>query len=149
MTPVYQYHDYSPPTITGYRVSERASVLVKELKQGGKAVSAVVEAGGNSVQVSNIRLLVGDTDAVMAKAREAAVAEARDKAKQYADASGQTLGDVVTLREVHTRALPTRTVEFGAAKAFHGLLDSAAGTVPIRAGRDEGSVTVQVVWELE
>ena len=36
MTPVYDYHQYSPPTIRGYRVSERARVLVKDLKQGGR-----------------------------------------------------------------------------------------------------------------
>ncbi len=144
MTPVYAYHSYSPPTITGYRVSERASVLVKELQQGGKAVSAAVAAGGNSVRVSGIRLLVGDSDAVMAKARDAAVEEATAKARQYAEASGQTLGDVVTLREVHTRALPApRELAFGRVAA----MDSVAA-VPIRAGRDKGAVTVQVVWEL-
>lgn len=147
MTPVYEYHDYSPPTITGYRVSERASVLVKELKQGGKAVSAAVAAGGNTVRVSDIRLLVGDDDAVMEKARDAAVAEATAKAEQYAEASGQTLGDVVTLREMHARPLPS--VELRSAALARGYLDTnALKAMPIRAGRDHGSVTVQIVWEL-
>lgn len=146
MTPVYQYHDYSPPTITGYRVSERASVLVRELKQGGKAVSAAVAAGGNNVRVSDIRLLVGDDDAVMERARDAAVAEATAKAEQYAAASGQTLGEVMTLREVRARPLPSVELQSG----YLGR-DSAAEALtamPIRAGRDEGSVTVQIVWEL-
>ncbi len=148
MTPVYEYHSYSPPTITGYRVSERGSVLVKELQQGGKAVSAAVAAGGNSVRVSNIRLLVGDTDAVMAEARDAAVEEATTKARQYAEASGQTLGDVVTLREVHARPVPTPTMQLDAFKHGYRAADSVLAGVPIRAGRDHGSVTVQVVWEL-
>lgn len=147
MTPVYQYHDYSPPTITGYRVSERASVLVKELKQGGQAVSAAVAAGGNNVRVSNIRLLVGDDEAVMEKARDAAVAEATAKAKQYAEASGQTLGDVVTLREVNARPVPS--VELPAGYLARDSATNALKAMPIRAGRDEGSVTVQIVWELE
>lgn len=146
MTPVYQYHDYSPPTITGYRVSERASVLVKELKQGGKAVSAAVAAGGNTVRVSNIRLLVGDDDAVMEKARDAAVAEATAKAEQYAEASGQTLGDVMTLREMHARPLPS--VELQAGYLTRDTATNALKAMPIRAGRDHGSVTVQIVWEL-
>ena len=92
MYPVYDYHQYSPPTIRGYRVSQRATVLVKELKQGGRAVSTAVATGGNVVQVSNIRLRVGDPDAAMKKARDAAVAEARTKAEQYAAAAGQELG---------------------------------------------------------
>jgi uncharacterized protein len=145
MTPVYQYHDYSPPTITGYRVSERASVLVKQLKLGGKAVSAAVAAGGNDVRVSDIRLLVGDTAAVMEKARDAAVEEATAKAQQYAEASGQELGDVVTLREVHARPLPSPYQQFGS--AVRGTMTDLAA-VPIRAGRDKTAVTVQVVWEL-
>lgn len=147
MTPVYQYHDYSPPTITGYRVSERASVLVKDLTQGGKAVSAAVAAGGNAVRVSDIRLLVGDSDAVLRRARDAAVEEATAKAQQYAEASGQTLGDVVTLREVHARPLPSPYLQFGSAVAARGSLDLSAA-VPIRAGRDKSAVTVRVVWEL-
>jgi uncharacterized protein len=144
MYPVYDYHEYSPPTIRGYRVSERATVLVQELKQGGSAVSAAVAAGGNDVRVSDIRLLVGDTDAVMENARDAAVAEATAKAEQYAEASGQGLGDVVTLREVHTRALATPQVAGTYASA-----DKSLSAVPIRAGEDKTSVTVQIVWSLE
>ena len=146
MTPVYQYHDYSPPTITGYRVSERASVLVEDLAQGGKAVSAAVAAGGNAVRVSDIRLLVGDSDAVLERARDAAVDEATAKAQQYAEASGQTLGDVVTLREVHARPLRSPYLQFGSAVAARAPLDLSA--VPIRAGRDKTAVTVRVVWQL-
>lgn len=148
MTPVYDYHDYSPPTIVGYRVSERAQVLVKELKLGGKAVSAAVAAGGNAVRVSDIRLLVGDTDAVMKRARNAAVEEATAKAEQYAAASGQDLGDVVTLREVRTRPLPTPQAPYAMQRGYVSMDLAAVKAMPIRAGRDKTSVTVRVVWEL-
>ena len=145
MTPVYDYHPYDPPTITGYRVTQRASVLVKELKDGGEAVAAAVAAGGNDVRVSNLRLLVGDPDAATARARDAAVAEAKAKAEQYAAASGQTLGDVLTLREVHVKPLPTTpTVHLARGVAY----DSALKALPIRAGRESTTVTVRMVWEL-
>jgi uncharacterized protein YggE len=145
MSPVYEYHQYSPPTITGYRVSERARVLVKELKEGGAAVSAAVAAGGNDVRVSDIRLLVGDTDAVMDEARDAAVAEATAKATQYAESSGQELGEVMTLREVRAKPLPTApTAYLHRADALAGVMDLAK--LPIRAGKQETSVTVQIVW---
>ncbi|GAA4381090.1 SIMPL domain-containing protein [Nocardioides caricicola] len=144
MNPVYQYHQYDPPTITGYRVGQRATVLVRELEQGGAAVSAAVAAGGNDVRVGDIRLLVGDTDAVMKRAREAAVAEATAKAEEYAAASGQELGEVMTLREVRVKPVPTpQYAELG-----YLARDSAAMKVPIRAGRKSASVTVRVVWEL-
>ena len=148
MTPVYDYHPYDPPTLTGYRVVQHATVLVKDLKSGGAAVSAAVAAGGNDVRVSGLRLLVGDPDQVTGKARDAAVADARAKAEQYAAASGQTLGDVLTLREVHTRPLPTATAPY--ARQAHGLAYDTAGLapVPIRAGKERTSVTVRMVWEL-
>lgn len=146
MYPVYDYHQYSPPTIRGYRVSQRASVLVEELKQGGRAVSTAVDTGGNAVRVSNIRLRVGDPDAAMGKARSEAVAEARTKAEQYAAAAGQQLGSVVTLREV---SAPRRSdvVNGYELQNMRGSLDAAAA-LPIRTGKDTMTVTVRVVWQL-
>lgn len=142
MDPVYDYHASGPPTLRGYRVVQRARVLVDELKSGGAAVSAAVAAGGNDVRVSDLRLLVGDTDEVMAQARAAAVEEARTKAEQYAEASGQTLGDVVTVREVRARPLPTPVAALADLSAYR------VSQVPIRAGRDRAAVTVRIVWEL-
>lgn len=146
MTPVYDYHPYDPPTITGYRVNQRARVLVKDLKDGGEAVTAAVAAGGNAARVSDLRLLVSDPDAASARARQAAVAEAKAKAQQYAEASGQTLGDVLTLREVHAKPLPTPTYQHF---ARDGVDLTAGAAVPIRAGKERTTVTVRMVWELQ
>ena len=145
MSPVYDYHPYDPRTIIGYRVTQRASVLVKDLKNGGRAVAAVVAAGGDEVRVSNLRLLVGDPDAATSRARDAAVADAKAKAEQYADASGQSLGEVLTLREVRVKPLPTPAREL---RLQFGLTDTAARAVPIRAGKERTAVTVRIVWEL-
>ena len=145
MDPVYDYPNYGPPVLRGYRVSQRASVLVDELKRGGAAVTAAVAAGGNDVRVDNLRLLVGDTAAVMKEARDAAVEEARAKAEQYAAASGETLGGVATISEVRAKPLPTPIPAEGYARAMGDM----AVAVPIRAGRDEASVTVKIVWHLE
>lgn len=147
MAPVYDYHPYEPPTVVGYRVTQRASVLVRELENGGAAVAAAVDAGGNGVRVSSLRLLVGDSDTVMAKARDAAVEEATAKAEQYAAASGQQLGEVLTLREVHAKPVPTpvyaRSIARGAAVDL-----GAVKALPIRAGKEKAAVTVKLVWEL-
>ena len=146
MYPVYDYHQYAPPTIRGYRVSQQASVLVKELAQGGRAVSAAVTAGGNAVRVSNISLRVGDPEATMKKARDAAVVQATAKAEQYAAATGQELGDVVSLREVH--ASPRNVSRSFGYQSLRGVTDTAGlAALPVRAGRDRLGVTVQVVWQ--
>jgi uncharacterized protein YggE len=147
MTPVYDYHPYDLPTLVGYRVTQHATVLVRDLENGGSAVAAAVAAGGNDVRVSNLRLLVGDPDAATAKARDAAVAEATAKARQYAEASGQSLGEVLTLREVRVRPLPTPQNGIRLARGAMSY-DAASKAMPIRAGKESTSVTIRMVWEL-
>jgi uncharacterized protein YggE len=98
--PVYRYYNYAPPEITGYRVGQSARVTVKDLAKAGKAITATVRAGGNAVRVRNINLGIGDRDAVLEEARDLAVEQATAKAGQYAEATGQELGDVLSLKEV-------------------------------------------------
>jgi uncharacterized protein YggE len=120
MSPVYEYHAYEPPTLVGYRVTQRAAVHVDELTKGGPAISAAVEVGGNGVRVSGIKLGIADPDAVLARARDAAVesATARPPRPQF---------------------------------AYRGALDGVELTkaLPIRAGKDDLQVRIQVAWEFE
>ena len=101
------------------------------------------DAGGNAVRVGDIRLLVGDRASVLEQARDAAVAEATAKAEQYAEATGQSLGDVLSLREVRARARGRRT-----RWRFESPRAADAAKVPIEAGENELKVTVRVVWLL-
>ena len=126
MNPEYEYHAYEPPTLVGYRVTQRATVKVDELAKGGPAIAAAVEVGGNGVRVSGIRLGIGDPDAVMQRARDAAVESATAKAQQYAAATGQSLGDVVSIREVG-RPAQSRPQELSSFRTAR------------RRGRDEGA----------
>jgi len=144
MYPDYDYPSYSPPVLTGYRVTQRARVVVRELAQGGEAVSTAVAAGGNGVRVTGIRLGVSDPQAALGKARDAAVEAATAKAEQYAAATGQTLGEVLGLREVggDRAPRPQAVLSYRAASA-----DLAA--MPVRAGRDDLTVKVEVVWTFE
>jgi hypothetical protein len=144
MTPVYDYPQYAPPTIIGYRVSERAHVRIEQLRGAGKAIAAAIGAGGNDVRVGNVRLEVSDPDAVLAKAREAAVREATAKAQEYADATAETLGGVLSLKEVGPSPAQRDELMYRAA-----AYDSAEAlkAVPIRAGEDELTVRVEIVWE--
>jgi uncharacterized protein YggE len=147
MNPDYTYPENSPPVLRGYRVSQQAAVLVRELKEAGTAVNAAVGAGGNVVRVQNIRLRVGDPEAVLAVAREEAVAEATAKAEEYADATGQELGEVLTLREADDQARSSIDRELLSESAY-GAADAARlSDMVISAGRADLGVVIQVVWE--
>ena len=143
MYPEYEYHAYEPPTLVGYRVTQRATVKVDELAKGGPAIAAAVEVGGNGARVSGIRLGIGDPDAVMQRARDAAVESATAKAQQYAAATGQSLGDVVSIREVG-RPAQSRPQELSSFRTIAAA--DAMKALPIRAGKDELQVRIQVVW---
>jgi uncharacterized protein len=141
MNAVYDYHSYGPPTLRGYRVGQRAQVLVRDLTTGGRAVSAAVRAGGDDVRVGDLGLRIADTDTLLAQSRQAAVEEATTKAQQYAAATGQTLGPVLTLREVHATPVTPQALSFA-----RSALDGPAGALPIRAGQDRLAVTVRIEW---
>jgi uncharacterized protein YggE len=142
MNAVYDYHPYSPPTLRGYRVSQRAQVLVRDLTRGGRAVGAVVHTGGNDVRVSGLALRISDPESLLAKSRAAAVKAATAKADEYAKATGQTLGSVTSLREVRSSAPPSAPI------ALQHADYAALPALPLRAGKDKLAVTVRIVWTL-
>ena len=143
--PEYDYPSHGAPVLTGYRVRESVSVLVRDLRSAGRAIAAAVRAGGNATRISGIGLRIGDKDALLADARDAAVKAATAKAQQYADATGQPLGRVLTVKEGSTAARVPQPVELQRL-----TYDTAAALprVPIRAGRSDLSVRVTVVWAL-
>jgi uncharacterized protein YggE len=145
--PEYDYPSSGPAVLTGYRVRQSVSVLVRDLRQGGKAIAAAVQAGGNATRVSNIGLRIGDKDALLADARDAAVEAATAKAEQYAEATGQPLGRVLTVKEgsVAARVPQPQYAELARAVADTATLKA----LPIRAGRSDLSVKVTVVWALD
>lgn len=146
MNPSYDYVD-NHRVFRGYHVEQSVAVLVRDLGSAGKAISGVVESGGNAVRVGDISLRVGDPEAALAEARGKAVEAATAKAQEYADATGQTLGDVMTLVEVNPADVQSQVslerLSYNLASA-----DAAFGAVPIRAGRSDVGVTVQIVWDL-
>lgn len=145
--PDYQYFNYQPPQIVGYRVSQRVRITVTDLKKAGEAIAAAVHAGGNAVRVSGISLQVGDREAALEKARADAVAKATAKAEQYAEATGQSLGEVLSLREVGGRGGRDGYRHYANYEFDRLSAETAAfKAIPIRAGEEDLSVTVRVVW---
>lgn len=144
MRPEYEYHAYEPPTLSGYRVTQRARIKVDELAKGGPAIGTAVDAGGNGVRVSGISLGISDPDALLKRARDAAVESATAKAEQYAAATGQSLGDVVSIREVGRPAQQYRPQS--ALRDLTYQTADMAKALPVRAGKDDLAVRIQVVW---
>ncbi len=142
MYPEYDYPSYGPPVLTGYRVTQKARVTVRDLARGGLAVTTAVETGGNGVRASDLRLSVSDPAAALDRARDAAVEDATARAERYAAATGQDLGEVLALREVTGDRSSRRDRGYHLQRADYDEL----ATVPIRAGKEDLGIEVEIVW---
>ena len=127
-------------SITGYTARHGLRVTLRDVAGAGAVISAVAEAGGDAARVEGVSFELEDDAAVQARAREAAFADARRKAEQYAELVGRELGEVVSVRENVRSADP---MPFARAEA--AALDAA---VALQPGSTEVTVTAEVLWSL-
>jgi len=139
---LYIQPDYgsSSQTPTGYGASESLTATLDNISAAGAQIQAAVHAGGNAVTVDGVSLNLTDTSGLLATARARAVADARTKAAQYAQALGQPLGPVVSISD-QTQA-PSVPVPMAAPAA------GRAGSVPINPGSQQLTISVTVVYAL-
>lgn len=131
------YRDNSP-TPDGYGVSEYLTATLRSVSAAGAQIQAAVKAGGNAVTVDGISLDLTGTSRLLARARAAAVSDARHKAAQYASAVGQPLGPVVSITDqAPAQPFPVYAAASGAAPR---------PSVPISPGTQQLSVSVTVVY---
>jgi len=125
------------PKLVGYTVRNALTVRVRDLGKLGEVLDTAVTLGvneGGSIQFTN-----DDPSAAVAQARANATKDALAKARTLADAAGVTLGRVLEISEQNfgsPRPMAMAKMEMA--------MDSAAGAVPIAAGENSYSVTVNL-----
>jgi uncharacterized protein YggE len=125
----------------GFTAQQRLAVTVRELDAVGRILESAAAAIGNALLVDQVRLDVSDRSEGLRRARDAAFAEARAKAEQYAALSDASLGAVLGVAEA------------GAAPVAGGFKLAAmardmAGGMPVEGGDLELTTSVTVTWEL-
>lgn len=126
------------PEEIAYVVRSTVEVTLRDLDGAGEVLAAVLDAGGDAARLDGFSLMVEDDLAPTEEARQRAVADARTRAEQLAEAAGVALGPLSGLRTVGT-AGPDPAVEVAA---------DAAGAVPIEPGTRELTVRVVATWAL-
>lgn len=122
-------------SIVAYSASDTITVTKLAIARAGSVVDAAVGAGATDVSGPSLEL--SDQDALYAQALKAAVANARSKAQVLADATGRSLGEVVSIVEGGNAVMPL-PVAAGAAQS----------STPIEAGTQEIDATVTVAYAL-
>jgi len=123
--------------IVGYRVSNQVRVVIRNLPELGTVLDTLVSTGSN--RVSGISFGITDSDGILNEARNNAIANARSKAKLYAQALGIKVGKVVSVSE--SSVIAPRPQFFARA----AMADSA---VPIASGEQELTATIDVVFAI-
>jgi uncharacterized protein len=140
---IYPNYSSNSGVPSGYQVSEQLTITLRRLSMAGSQISAAARAGGNATTVDGVSLNLSDTSALLASAREKAVADARAKATAYAHALGRPLGPVVTMSETPPAQPFQPLPEAGVPSASR-----APSPVPVHPGTQQLSVTVTVVFAL-
>ena len=123
--------DEIAPKITGYQAGNMVTVRVRDLDRLGDMMDAVIDLGGN--QFNGLQFGLQDDADAMAQARAGAVADAKLRAEQLAQAADIDLGALLRMSEQGHHAAP-RMAGFAAQRS--AMSEAAVG--------GEVDVTVQV-----
>jgi uncharacterized protein YggE len=123
---------------SGFTAQQRLRVTVRRIESVGAILEAAAAELGNALLVDQVALDVADRSEGLMRAREAAFADARARAEQYAALAGAALGPVLEVAESGAVPLgpPMRAMR------------EAAMSMPIEAGELELTASVTVRWLL-
>lgn len=139
-TNVHQRFDNAGSPI-GFTAEQRLGVTVRDLDLVGRILESAASGVGNALLVDGVRLDVADRSDGLRRARDAAFAEARAKAEQYAELSGCRLGEVLDL--VESGAMPVAMPRMAMAAT-----PERGAAMPMEGGDLELHAAVTVRWLL-
>lgn len=137
--PEYNYTQEKGSVQIGYRASQSFTVTVKSAANAGAVVDAIMDAGGDNLQLQGVSPFVLDNSKATEAARAAAVKNAKAKAASYAKLIGVKLGKVNFIVE---NSSPNSSPIYGVSKA------SADSATVIDLGTQDVSVSISVQWAL-
>lgn len=135
----FRYPEGGSPIPDGYRVTNTVILKIRTLDTAGAVIDATIAAGGDQVFLNGVAFTLEDDGPALAAAREQAFGDARSRAQQYADLSGQGLGRAQAVSDIDIVPQP---MQFDATSARQAA-DSFASAAPIQGGQVTTKVTVQ------
>ena len=135
---VYQDNQYGA---IGYRAANSVNVKIHHIVNVARVIAAAQKAVGDDIQLNGITLQLSDNTTQLKGARQAAMAAAAARAKEWAALAGRHLGKVLSVSEV---------VSNGATSSPCGGYGGCGGGggAPVQAGQANVTVDVAVVYEL-
>ena len=138
-----RYRD-SSQTPDGYWASNSITAVIHKMDDAGSIIDAATDAVGDGITLGGVSFSIDDTSGLYAQARQMAVAEARRRAEQLAQAANVSVGTVISMSE-SAQEVPSPVAYRDSVAAGSPTTSLAA---PIEPGRQELQLRVQVVFEL-
>ena len=128
--------------IQGYDAQQRLNVRVTDLDALDQILGRLVDRCGTALQIDDVSLSGDPSAEARSLARRQAIEDAREKASDYAEFTGRTLGRAESVDETPDMQRPLPTPRGRMAMAV-------AESMPIAQGEDTTTVTVRVHWQFE
>lgn len=126
--------------VTGYQVTNMVTARLRDIAAAGALIDAVGTAAGDAIRVQQVSFSIDDDSGLRAAARADAVRRAQAQAQQLADAAGVPLGAIRSITEITGSSPIPYSPSYSSA--------DAAAAVPIEAGSQELTVSVQVIYDI-
>ncbi len=127
-------------TISGYRASNSIDVKIRKIDTASNILALITTNGGDATRINSVNYSIEDDSQLVKDARARAFNDAKDRADQYAQLSGLSLGKVISISEVSGGTPPPTPTPMPRA--------AMAEAVPLEPGQQTVGFSVTVVWEL-
>jgi len=130
----------NPNAIVGYQASNSINVKIRNLNNASQTLGLIGTTGGDATRINSVSYSIDDDSQLVKDARTRAFDDARERAEQYAQLSGLTLGKVISISESSGTTPPTPTPV--------PMPRAAMEAVPVEPGQQTVGFSVTVIWEL-
>lgn len=147
ISPIFEFRQTdSRSIITGYVVSNIINVKIRDIAKAGTVIDQVAAAGGDLTRINNISFSVDDPTKYYTEARQKAMEDAQNKAKQLASLGGVSLGKPNFISENSFVNLPV--INFAREAVGAPDLAPAAPPTEISPGETDITLNVQVTYTI-
>lgn len=138
---IHPRYDQNAPKVVGYTAYQAFRLTVRDTGRVGDVLQALAGAAGDALAVDGVEMSADLTTEAVEAAREAAFADAKARAEQYARLAEATLGPVLTVHEAGP--------DLGGPRPMMARAAGFADSMPAEAGTQAVSATVTVRWQLK
>lgn len=140
--PQYKYPQPDKPEIRGYQITEKMEVKVRDLEKVSLILDGIVANGAN--EITGFQFTIDEPEKLKDEAREKAIADAKDKAKNLKSQLGINLGKIVNFYESSGGFPP---IIYSIEKLDRGEFDGDGPSVP--TGENEVVVNVTLTYQIK